>query len=597
MMLRIMGRMEENSSDDDVVRFSFSSEMPVDRNFGEEILDHSIDSVRLDRLNDGAPLLWNHNADQLVGVVTKAYVKDKRGYAEARYSSSDFAQQIKRDVEAGIIRNVSVGYRILRMDDHKKKKGEGYRVAEWEPLELSLVSIPADPSVGVGRTIEIDEPLPEKPMENTEELLMEQRADVVQQERQRIKSITALGAKFNRRDLAEQLIESNKTIDEARSAFLDVLNIAVKPINQRSGDVDFTQKEQRQYSIVRAIKACLSGNWDEAGLEKEASDALSQQSGRTTEGFFVPHNILARTTQAVGAYATGGALVAEQLQAGSFVDILRNSSIINQLGVTTLTGLVGNVTIPRQTGATTTYWVGEGDGPTQSGITVELMSLTPKQIGAQSRITRLAMQQTTPDIETLVRQDLAIQVGLGIDLAAINGSGVSGEPQGLLQAPGTKTVTLTSNTFANFDKLVDMENEIEILNALTGSLYYVTNPRVVAFLKKLKTTGSSNEPLWTANQLNTTGAVPMTLNGYPVARSNQIPNAFGGTANRNVIIFGNFNDLIMAMWGGLEILPNPYGSGYSAGSVDLRLLQTCDVAIRRGQSFSKIIDLAVQEDK
>ena len=177
--------------------------------------------------------------------------------------------------------------------------------------------------------------------------------------------------------------------------------------------------------------------------------------------------------------------------------------------------------------------------------------------------------------------------------AAKYGSGVSGEPQGLLQAPGTKTVTLTSNTFANFDKLVDMENEIEILNALTGSLYYVTNPRVVAFLKKLKTTGSSNEPLWTANQLNTTGAVPMTLNGYPVARSNQIPNAFGGTANRNVIIFGNFNDLIMAMWGGLEILPNPYGSGYSAGSVDLRLLQTCDVAIRRGQSFSKIIDLAV----
>ena len=609
-MLRMLGRMEDGSQDnedDNVVRFSFSSEMPVDRAMGDEVLDHSDNAVRLDRLNDGAPLLFNHDMNQLVGVVERAYVKDKRGYAEARYSSSAFAQQIKKDVRNGIIRNVSVGYRIIRMGDHSKKRSDEYRVAEWEPLELSLVTIPADPTVGVGRSLVDNEPSitthMEEPMDYQPSLQLHESA--IADERTRIRTITALGSKFSRPELADQLIDSGKTVEEARAAFLDVLQASgqvERPVQNDSSSIDLNKREQRDYSVVRAIRACVNNSWNEAGLEREVSDTLAKQIGRETQGFFIPHNIpiSTRTTQTVGSYSTGGALVAENLLPASFIDLLRNTAIITQLGPTVLTGLTGNVSIPRQKSASTMYWVAEDAAVTQSGTTYDNMTLMPKQAGVLSRITRLAMQQTSPDIEQLVRNDIAQQLALGIDLAVINGSGSNGQPLGILQttlASSAQTITLTSNTFANLDKLIDMETQVDILNALNGSLYYLTNARVIGFLKTLKasSTGAADRlPLWTNNLLDPAGrGILPAINGYPIVRSNQVPNAFGGVANRNCIIFGNFADVVMAMWGGTEILPNPYGTGYAAGSIDLRIMQTFDCGIRRPESFSRIIDLAV----
>ena len=609
-MLRMLGRMEDGSQDnedDNVVRFSFSSEMPVDRAMGDEVLDHSDNAVRLDRLNDGAPLLFNHDMNQLVGVVERAYVKDRRGYAEARYSSSAFAQQIKEDVRNGIIRNVSVGYRIIRMGDHSKKRSDEYRVAEWEPLELSLVTIPADPTVGVGRSLVDNEPSitthMEEPMDYQPSLQLHESA--IADERTRIRTITALGSKFSRPELADQLIDSGKTVEEARAAFLDVLQASgqvERPVQNDSSSIDLNKREQRDYSVVRAIRACVNNSWNEAGLEREVSDTLAKQIGRETQGFFIPHNIpiSTRTTQTVGSYSTGGALVAENLLPASFIDLLRNTAIITQLGPTVLTGLTGNVSIPRQKSASTMYWVAEDAAVTQSGTTYDNMTLMPKQAGVLSRITRLAMQQTSPDIEQLVRNDIAQQLALGIDLAVINGSGSNGQPLGILQttlASSAQTITLTSNTFANLDKLIEMETQVDILNALNGSLYYLTNARVIGFLKTLKASGSGAAdrlPLWTNNLLDPAGrGILPAINGYPIVRSNQVPNAFGGVANRNCIIFGNFADVVMAMWGGTEILPNPYGTGYAAGSIDLRIMQTFDCGIRRPESFSRIIDLAV----
>ena len=184
----------DDQMEDNRVRFTFSSEMPVDRNMGEEILDHSDGAVRLERLNDGAPLLFNHDANNYVGVVERAYIEDRRGYAVARYGTSEFAQQIKRDVESGIIRNISVGYRIIRMGDHNKKV---YRVAEWEPLELSFVTIPADPTVGVGRSLVDEEPpiqtTTEETMDNPQVTPATVADNTVELERERLRTITALG--------------------------------------------------------------------------------------------------------------------------------------------------------------------------------------------------------------------------------------------------------------------------------------------------------------------------------------------------------------------------------------------------------------------
>lgn len=599
-MQRLLTRVEPQENDD-LLRFSFSSEYPVDRMQGDEVLDHTPGAVRLDRLNEGAPVLWNHNADQLVGVVERAYLVNKRGYAEARYSSSDFAQQIKRDVEAGIIRNVSVGYRILRMGDHKKGETE-YRVAEWEPYEVSLVSIPADPTVGVGRTNQIQQE--EKMTEPTlfaaaadDEKIRQERNAAVNAERDRVRTINAYAAQFNKPQLGETLITSGKSIDEARAIFLDEIAKTQQPINRGSGDVDMDKTEQRRYSLMKAIRASATGKWDEAGLEREVSLALEKKLGKPTQGFYLPHNLMVETraTYAVGSASTGGALVDTSIVPESFIEILRNNAVIAQLGPTVLTGLVGNLNVPRQATAATAYWVAEAAAPTQTEATFDYMSLNPKQVAARSKISRLMLQQATPDIEQIVRNDLNAVLALAIDKAAIYGTGSSNEPQGILNTPGVPTNVTTST---NFDCFIDLEKEVDTDNALLGNLYYLTTPQAVAKLKKLKESSSSSMPLWSNNLLDTTRLpnprAEMIINGYPMLRTLQMPRngQWLTSSNQSSILFGNFNDVVMAMWGGLEIVANSLGDGFNSGSVDVRAIQTIDIGVRRTESFAAVRDFA-----
>ena len=358
-------------------------------------------------------------------------------------------------------------------------------------------------------------------------------------------------------------------------------------------------REMSDYSVVRAIKAAMSGNWKDAGLEREISSELARQSGKETNGFFMPLNL--RAPYAVGAAGTGGNLVATNLLAGSFIDVLRNNALIMQMGPTLLTGLVGNVAIPRQASATATYWVSEASAITEAEATFDQVTLSPHQVGARSQYSRLALQQTTPDIEAVVRNDLARQLALAIDLAAINGSGTAGQPTGILNTSGIGTYAMGTNGAAlidsvsgstsGLDPLIRLEKAVDTANALNGSLAYLTNAKVVAALKQLKT--AYGEYLWTAADGQTVAGTPGAINGYNVMRSNQVPSNLtkGSGSNLSALLFGNFNDLIIGMWGALEILPNPYGSGYTAGSVDIRAMQTVDMAVRHAASFAAITDI------
>jgi HK97 family phage major capsid protein/HK97 family phage prohead protease len=614
------------------ITFSFSSEYPVDRWFGAEVLSHRTGAADLSRLNDGAPLLLNHDPNQLIGVVEKAWTADGRGYATARFSSNEQAQQVRQDVADGILRNVSFGYRVLQLTAGEKNgdQPQTFTADSWMPYEVSLVAIPSDPTVGLGRSdedpevevpvttpataqaIEPEQPQeapastvqhqsPESPETMTDTVLETARTEAVAAERSRIAIITAIGEKHNQADLARQLIESGRSIDDARAAFLDKLGAKQEPISGSTGDVDLNAKEQRDYSIVRAINAAITGNWSGAGLEREVSAEIERKSGRATSGFYMPHNLEMRAPYAVGASSTGGALVATNLLASNFIEVLRNNALIMNMGPSLLTGLVGNVSLPRQTAATATYWVTEASSLTEAEATFNTVTLTPKQIGARSQYSRLALAQTTPDIEQLVRNDLAKVMALGIDLAAINGSGSSGQPTGILNTSGIGSVEMGTNGAAftdgasgstsGLDQLISLESKLDIANALNGNLYYLTNAKVVAALKKLKS--AYGEYLWTASDGVTTTGTPGGVNGYGVMRSNQVPATLTkgtGTA-LSALIFGNFSELLIGMWGALEILPNPYGSGYNAGSVDIRAMQTCDIQVKHAASFAAITDI------
>ena len=253
--------------EDRTFEFPFSSEYPVARYFGNEVLSHEGDSADLARLNDGAPLLFNHDPNKVVGVVERAWVdgKKKRGYVNVRFSRNSFAKEVMADVKDGVLRGVSFGYAINQMEE----RGENFVATQWSPYEVSVVSIPADPTVGVGRSLAIDSaapaasPTPEPKvlqMENTTPDVEVIRSKAAEAERSRIAAITALGAKHGLQDLASELIDGGRSVDEARAAVLEKIDTRASTVEHRiadekANDLGLTEKETREFSFIRAFNA------------------------------------------------------------------------------------------------------------------------------------------------------------------------------------------------------------------------------------------------------------------------------------------------------------------------------------------------------
>ena len=601
---------------------SFSSETPVERWFGNEVLSHAPGAADLTRLNDGAPLLFNHNTDEICGVVEKAWIgNDKRGHATVRFARNACGDEIMSMVDDKILRNVSFGYRINSMKlSSSADSGETYTAENWEAYEISVVTVPADASVGIGRAEASDErdvlvhrntdaaaaanSNEENMAEINQAAAAQSAADIKviedgarTAERSRIATIDAMGKKFGQADLARTLIEGGRSLDESRGAFLEVMGGAQKPVTGGAGDMSLTADEKRDYSLVRAINAQLTGNWSKAGFEREVSMEIAKRSGKDSAGFFMPMDISMRDAsstayKAVGGSTGGSNLVATNLLAGSFIEVLRNKARVMQLGAQMLSGLVGNVDIPRQNSQTQTYWLSpEGADTTESEASFDKLSLTPKTIGTRSQMTRNMLMQSTPDIEMLVRNDLAATLALGIDKAAMSGTGTSGQPLGILNVSGIGSVIGGTNGAAiTIDQLIALETLVAAANADESTLSYLTNSRVVGALKALKS--STGQYLWTNSPNGQRSGTPGEINGYQVARSNQIAaNLTKGTGtNLSTVVFGNFADLVIGEWGVLEILANPYGSGFNSGSVDIRALQTVDIGVRHAASFSAMTD-------
>ena len=569
--------VEFDSVEDRTFEFPFSSEFPVARYFGNEILSHEPKAADLSRLNDSAPLLFNHNPDRVIGVVERAYIdgKRRRGYARVRFSRNAFAQEILSDVKDGILRNVSFGYSIDKMEE----RGSGDFVATaWSPYEISVVSVPADKTVGIGRSLEptddaasaapTPDPLPV--METTTPDLAVVRAEAAEAERSRISDISALCDKHNMADLGRQLIESGRSIDEARAAVLDKMNIPQESVNMSAAEIGLSEKESRSFSFLRAINY-LSNPTDRsareaAAFEIEASEAAATKLGRQSRGITVPQEVLRRDLN-VGAATAGGNLVATELDAGSFIDLLRNASALDQAGATVLTGLTGNVAIPRQSGAATAYWVAESGSPTESQQTVDQVSLVPRTVAAYTDFSRRLMIQSSIDVENMVRNDLARVIALKIDAAGLYGTGASNEPLGLKFTTGIGTEDFAADA-PTFAEVVALESDVATANALLGSPVYLMNAAMRGNLKTTKKDAGSGIFIMENGEVN----------GYRGVLSNQVAS--------NDLWFGNFADLIIGYFSGLDLMVDPYTHSTS-GTVRVVAMQDCDIAIRHPESFSR----------
>lgn len=595
------------------VEVAFSSEAEVERWFGKEILRHDAQACDLSRLNDGGAALFNHGWDKQIGVVERAWLdRDKKGRALIRFGNSALANEKFQDVQDGILRHISVGYSVNDMTcDNPEADWDDrrYIVTDWQPYEISFVTVPADTSVGVGRNADLNlNQLNQQPIQTQTQGYRNMDEDQktnptvtvsdnknpndtaergVQKERERVAELLAIGRAYEAHGgvaAAEKVIAEGGSEAQLRAAIME--NMRTKP-TVTSDSLGMNETEKREFSLLRALNASATGKWDKAGLEREVSEALEKQHGRSATGFFVPTDLMARA-YSKGVAANGGNVIANEFRDDLFIELLRNRLAIAQLGATVLDGLVGDITIPKQLSGNSVTWVDENGQANDSNATFGQISLKPKTVTANTELSRKFMLQSSFSAEQFARNELINAMMLGIDLAAIAGNGSNNQPVGILNTTGIGAVEIGANGGAlEWSHIVALETAIAAANADIGDLAYLTNARVRGSLKtKLKADG-------VAGYIWQDGATP--LNGYRCAVSNQVPsNLTKGTANAKCspLLFGNWKDLIIAHWGVLDVIADPYTKS-TKGAVVITVLQDVDVNVRHAESFAAIKDITV----
>lgn len=555
------------------VELAFSSEEPYDRYWGREILDHSPQSIRLGRLTAGGPLLCDHNSRDHVGVIESVQIgADRVGRAVVRFGKGARADEVYRDVLDGIRRSISVGYMIHKATlVEKGEELDTYRITDWEPFEVSLVSVPADPTVGIGRAADflIEERIPT--MQVTEAPDLDKvRAEARDAEKSRVSTLIAIGEQFKQTGLAAEAVRSGESVDAFRAKLMDKL--ASQPLPAPSAQLDLSGGEVKRYSVLRAIRAMVDRDWSQAGFERECHQAICQRAGvaeGANGGFYLPYEVQKRDMTA-GTAANGGYLVATDNLASSFIDLLRKRAVVARLGATMLSGLVGNVTIPKQSASGTAYWLtNEATAITESQQTLGQLALSPKNVGAYTEVSRQLMMQSSPAADSLIMNDLAKVLALAIDLAALEGSGASGQPTGISATAGIGAVTGTTIAYSG---IIEFQTDVAGSEALAENCAYVTTPSIASLLKQRVKFTSTASPLWEGSVLDG------TMDGFRATATNQVTAAS--------MIFGDFSQVVIGEWGMLELALNPYAN-FAAAISGIRAIQTVDVGVRYAGAFSR----------
>ena len=632
-------QLEKAQVGEDTLDFSFSSELPVERWYGKEILLNTPEAVDLSRNNGAMPWLWNHNSDTVLGVVQSIEVKNNRCYCTVRWSSRAEVQGYRKDVEDGILSNVSFAYSV---DDCKYLPGtDEVIVTRWTPYEISLVPIPADHTVGIGRSKtmmnedecktptddegtegemgeEDDEELEKKykskitkkPIKTMAELevinIEEERKALRDSELGRIRSLQGLGKSFNMLDLAERLIERGSTLEEARGIFLD--EIATRggqtPLAGTSTPVlGFSKKEEKEYSILRGVQAFISGDWNDRrfnSFEKECHNELAKRMNKSSSGLLVPvldwkinrsvGGLQTRDPFNVGNFSSGGALVQTTILAESFIDALRSTILTGLFGAKILSGLQGDIAIPKQLTVSEATWMGENQRLSRTGFSLGQIPMSPTEVGAIVEYTRKLLLQSSVDIEQLIRNDLINIMARAIDKAIIAGSGIGNEPLGLLNNPNVNVISLgTNGGNISYPALVSMLAQIESANAVIGQLAWMMHPLVKAKLMLTPTTATGIEGNFIL------GKNDQDLLGYRYGSTTQIPRNLtkGSASNLSSIILGVWDQVLIGEWGVLEILPNMFGATFDSAGIEIRVIQNLDIAFRHTEAFSIIKDVVV----
>lgn len=619
---------------EDLVEMSISSEAPYERWFGIEILRHSPESVDLSRLSDGRhPFLVGHDTEKQVGVIKRAFLDpdDKKLRGAVKFSRSAFAQEIRQDVEDEIRTLISVGYMIDEVEEVEKAadgtetvkrrlSGEEFEremlkehgadfyragqaaarakgseppvfiVTRWQPFEASVVPVPADVTVGIGRSAGVESPsqtpgtppliiVEKRKMENTKT-----PAELEIERRDGIQALAEAYAKWLDPKDGPDAVRNGRTVDQFKDFIIQKMES--RHTDTSALHIGMSPAEAKRYSFGRALVASITGDWSKAGLEMECSRAVEKIMGRAPEGFFVPFDIFRRDFN-VGTSSEAGNLVGTELRADLYTDALRNAMVMGRLGVRFLTGLSSNLDLPRKTTAGTLGMLTEIGSASETAPVTAKATLSPKRIGAYTEVSKQALIQSAMSLEDLLRDDLVTGAAVLLENQCINGAGTGAEIKGLRNVTGIGTVVGGTNGLAPaWSHIVDLESACANANAEPD--------RVAGYLINTKLRGKLKQTQFATNLPFIWQNGDMPLNGYRAAVTNNVPsNLTKGTSTTvcsAALFSSDWTMTTIGLFGAPDVTVDPYSKA-DTGQVKITLNQFADMQHRQPAAVSKIDDL------
>jgi len=614
---------------------SFSSETPV-RRFSwdtwedyDEVLSHEPGDIDFSRAKNGLPLIKSHQRLLHFGSVTDVSLDEKRKRLRgmAAFSSIPLGQEQETMLREGHIKTVSVGYQVLSMELVSKDNKTGvatYR-CRWMPYEVSTEPIPADYKVGFGRTraearagagdvdlveFTIEEPAMEgeramsveagtppaavtPPAKGIETPVTPAAPPAPVEVRDRgaeAAEIMEMAQTHGVTDRAAAWIRQGLTPDQVSREILKAVRTHGPGQPSAESLAAMPTRDRKRYSIHRAIRMqaeIMDGKRSRYdGLEAEVHEELTKhRTGADHGGVLVPWRLrdedggqerVLGTTQ-----PTGGATLVGQQVMPDMIDLLRNRALVLVSGARLYPGLQGVVYFNKKTGAPAVTWMEENppaDAP-QSEPAYGYVSLSPKTLIGQVQIPRQLLVMSSIDVEADVRNDLAIGHGLAIDLGALHGKGTDKQPVGIYSA-----ADVLSHPVGGVPDLTDITTMPALVadkNADLGSLSWMTTPLMAGVLKRTPLVSGYPVFLWSGTYREG------DLGGYPARTTNQISKTLGAGSNEHGLIFANWQDLLVGMWGNdLEIVVDVVTKA-ARGQILITSYSMGDTAVRRGESFVK----------
>lgn len=379
----------------------------------------------------------------------------------------------------------------------------------------------------------------------------------------------------------EQLREERERTDESKT-MVRKSGVVFNP-SDKTVSLPGLELEKDKFSFTRATNGIVTGDWG-YGFEKAVFDETRNR----------------RKDLSASDDALGGFLVPVQVL-DDFIELLRANTVVREAGATVLNNLMGSpVELPKQTGGATAFWVSENGAITSSDIALGQVKLEPRSLGALVKLSNRVLRLSSPGIEGIVRDDLARVMALALDLAALRGTGSSGQPLGIANTSNINEIEIAADggdfTFFHADR---MRQALAEDNAERGRLAFISHPSVWGKMRRERIAQFSGQTEGQYVILPLSDDNMRAQLGFPFFQTTQIPTNLTKATGTNLseVYFGNWQELLVGMWTNMEFLASNVagdatGGAFAQNQTWLRVIMEVDTAVRHPESFCLINDAA-----